>query len=139
MKTIIYKHKKTGIKVIKGISGNYHRLDEVIDSCEIPSDFIEDTDDWKLFEIKPERETYHIFLDVKTDSLFFKNTITGEEFHIGDKVELKPNTSYVDGKRRFKIKSFQISDAITTNKFEYVYIWTEDGKCPPLNDLIKII
>jgi hypothetical protein len=135
MKTIIYNHKKTGVKLIKGIDCNYHHIKEDDNSCAMPSEWIENTNDWEL--VTPERESYEILFDDK-NFIFFRNTITGEEFHIGDNVELKAHTSYTDGKRKFKIKSFQIQDAIITNTSEFVYTWTEDGKCPHLNDLIKI-
>jgi hypothetical protein len=126
---IIYKHKKTGKKVLKN-GENYIFIGK---DNSLPKDMIENTMDWEL--ISPKTIKYELFKN--GDKVYFQNIITEQEFHIGDKVTIIENMRFEDGKRNFKIKSFNYYKK--KMKFhDWIYIKTNDDRDININDLIKL-
>lgn len=133
---IIYKNKITGDLVI--LKDDYfHFFDGECMSKEnkLPKKMVFESSDWSVVN-GDLREYYELLLD-DNKQIFFKSSWTGREYRIGDKVKLKPNIKYSDGKTNFKICSWHITGGpIIKNQFTYVYFNTECGKSPHLNDVI---
>lgn len=93
-----YKHKKSGI-IVSENGDSYIGSNE----CMIPSSIVENSDEWELIE-----EMWEMLIK-ENKELYFKNTFSGIEFHIGDKVEIvNNNISFGDGVRKHIIKGFNV-------------------------------
>jgi hypothetical protein len=138
MGKIIYKHKKTNDLVIK--KGDYFHFlnDECLsEENKLPKLMVVDSDDWELISNKG-IESYELLLDDNKE-IYFKSTITGQEYRVGHYFTIKENMSFGDGKRNFKIGDWYIisSSPVERNIFSYVYVYTEcDGRSVHLNDII---
>ncbi len=132
---IIYKNKITGDLVI--LKDDYfHFFDGECVSKEnkLPKKMVFESSDWSMVDGDP-REYYELLLD-DNKQIYFKSTRTGIEYRIGDKIKLKPNISFPDGKTNFKICSWYISSSPKIkNQFGFVYLYTEDGKSLHLNHI----
>lgn len=92
--------------------------------------------DWELITGNG-RESYELLLD-DSNEIYFKSTVTEQEYRIGDKITIQQNISFGDGKRNFVISNWYLSSSsIERNIFCYVYVITEcDGRSIHLNDII---
>jgi len=99
MKT--YKHIKTGKVVMKGRDA-YFEIDSTCNPNWIPHWVVEDSSDWELI-----REQWELKIKECNKEIYFVNTITGVQFHIGDYITIKdPNHSFGDGIRNHTISGF---------------------------------
>lgn len=93
-----YRHKKTG-NIITKYGNKYTYSTEYV----IPAWIVENSNEWELVE-----EMWELKIKENKD-LYFKNTITGVEFHVGDEVTIKSfNTNFGDGVRNHVISGFNI-------------------------------
>ena len=137
MTKIIYKHKITNDLVIK--KGEYFHFltDECIsEENKLPKLMVVNSNDWELITNNG-RESYELLLD-EDNEIYFKSTITGQEYRIGDNFTIVQNMSFGDGKRNFTIGRWYISSLPSErNIFEYVYVHTEcDDRGIHLNNVI---
>lgn len=74
--------------------------------------------------------------------IYFKSLFTGQEYHIGDKITIKDNVSFSDGRRNFVIGRFYISDIKEIkngNIFQFVYAHDKyDDRSNHLNDVVVL-
>jgi hypothetical protein len=100
-----YRHKKTGKVVMKGRDSYF----EINPNCNvqfksdlIPEWVVEDSCDWE-----PIREQWELKIKECNKEIYFKNTVTEVEFHIGDYITIKDqNHSFGDGVRNHTISGF---------------------------------
>jgi hypothetical protein len=134
-KKVIYKNKITNDLVIKKDDGYYLLDGDCLGTQKLNIGMIESGNDWE--KISPTGRTgYQLRFD-NDDKIYFVNEETDVEYHIGDKVTLNQKISFFDGKRNFIIKCFNISEKVYTNRFENVYVLTEDDRDISLTDLYK--
>lgn len=81
-------------------------------------------------------------------SIYFEDTITGEKFHVGDRVRLDEKVTFYNGgsksaKREFIIAFFSVAEYghkpldknFNNKEFEFVYAFFTDGEEVHLNNI----
>jgi hypothetical protein len=96
-----YKHIKTGKIVSKGKDA-YFEVNSNNNPNWIPHWVVEDSCDWE-----PIKEQWELKIKEHNKEIYFRNTVTGVEFHIGDYITIKDqNHSFGDGIRNHTISGF---------------------------------
>jgi len=128
-----YRHKKTGKIVTK-----YGDKITYSTGYVIPNWVIEDSNEWEFLDERWE-------LKIKQNKeIYFVNTITDDEFHVGDKITIATNMSFGDGVRDHVIKGFNIHGwgCVSNTLFKKVLAsfvgYDENDRTLPLSDIKKI-
>ncbi len=96
----------------------YFEIDSTCNPNWIPHWVVEDSSDWELI-----KEQWELKIKEHNKEIYFRNTVTGLEFHIGDYITIKDrNHSFGDGVRYHTISGFTFDwrnkkDSLS----EYVY------------------